>query len=334
MTTAVAPAPTGARPPTFKTIPVGQIDRDPTQPRQHFDPAALDELAESMLTVGQLQPVVVRLAVVRTQAGRFEAPRYVLVMGERRLRAALLAGITTLRAMVSHDDASTILAQQMAENMGRVDMTPMEEAAGFARLTADGYEVPQIAAMCGKSVEYVGYRIELLNLIDSAQEALNRGHLLVGTAWYVARLSPAAQQRFLHKLVRGEFPTARDAEAFAQACRNAETNQQTDIFGEANEMSEERKAKVTADRARLVRKVDQLANAGQILSDLARTDPAELALLLASLPGGVTGYRLRAEHIRDAASKAAAALRKAGALAAVAGIDTPPTDTLTFEEAA
>jgi ParB/RepB/Spo0J family partition protein len=306
--------------PTHTTgpIPVDRIDPDPDQPRKHFDETALNDLTESIRAIGQLQPIAVRIDPT--------TDRYRIVAGERRWRAAQRAGLTHLQAVVLHLDDDQVLPAAVAENVGRADMTPMEEAVAFRRLADAGHTRDEIARMCGRSVEYVGYRIDLLNLIAPAREALNRGHLLVGTAWYVAKLSAAGQQRFLSKLVRGDFPTARDAEAFAQACRVVEDNRQDGFFA-VEEMTEERRAQVHQRRRQVTSKVDRLAGAGEILLELARTDPAELALLLEGLPGGVAGYRMRAEHLRDAAGKAVAILRKAAAIVAAATPDslTPGT---------
>jgi len=305
---------------THRLVEVSRIDRDPDQPRKHFDEAELQNLAASMAELGQLQSITVRY--------HRGTRRFTLVAGERRWRAAQLAGITELHAIVLHDiDDADVLPRAVAENLGRVDMTPMEEANAFARLEAAGYDRPAIAAMSGKSVEYVGYRIDLLDLIGPAQEALNASHLPVGTAWYVARLSPAAQQRFLRKWVRGEFPTVRDAEAFAAACRTVEANPQDDLFA-VETMTDERREQIVARRRQVTSRIDRLATAGEILADLAHADPAELALVLAGTPGGVPGHQMRVQHLRDAASKALATLRRASGLAAAATPDNLIPDTL------
>jgi ParB/RepB/Spo0J family partition protein len=301
-------------------IDIDRIDRDPQQPRETFDEAALDELAASMKAQGQIQPV----SVWYNPATR----RYTLISGERRWRAASRAGLRTLHALVEHGltDAE-ILARAVAENLGRKDMTPMEECRAFSRLVDAGYDIPRIAELSGKSREYVTWRIDLLTLIGPAREALDRGHMLVGTAWYVSRLTPAAQQRFLRKLVRGEFATARDAEAFAQACRQAEENTQGGLFG-AVEVSDERREQIATRRRQVTTKMDQLSKAGEILASIAAMDVADLAEALAGAPGGVGAYLMRAEHIAAAATKTAMRLRKAKALAAAA---TPEDGTHTVD---
>ncbi|MFI6290089.1 ParB/RepB/Spo0J family partition protein [Nonomuraea sp. NPDC050790] len=316
---------------TSKKIPVALIDRDPGQPRKHFDQAKLDELAESMRKLGQLQPVTVRPSA---------DGRYMLIMGERRWRAAQIAGLTEMHTLVHHgiaDGDRETLAKAVAENVGRVDMTPLEEADGFQRLIETGYELDEVASMCGKSPAYVKWRIDLLKLSLPVQEALSKGHLPVGLAWYVANLAPDNQQRFLTRWVRGDFASAREAEAFAQACRDEETRQasqgsmfvladttdskvaaaeQANLFGEADVPAEERE-RIAHERKLIVTKIDKLAGATAILAELATADAAELALLLSGVPGGVNGQKLRIDHLKDVAGKAAANLRQAQAAASV-----------------
>ncbi|MFC4060194.1 ParB/RepB/Spo0J family partition protein [Planomonospora corallina] len=319
----------------MKMVPVSKIDRDPGQPREHFDEAKLNELAASMKALGQLQSVTVRYNP--------ETKRHTLVMGERRWRAAQIAGITELRAEVLYgvpDGDPQTLARAVAENVARADMTPMEEAKGFQKLVDLGYPIEEVAVMCGKSEAYVGWRIDLLKLAVPVQEALIKGHLPVGLAWYVANLSADNQQRFLGRWTRGEFATTRDAEAFAQACRQAEEERaaqgsffvlaegveeaaravgargQDRLFGEVDLPSEERE-RIAAARKQLTGKIERLGTAGAILSELATTDPGELALLLAGAPGGIAAQKLRIEHLREVSMKAAKTLREAQAVAAV-----------------
>jgi len=321
-----------ARRTTQRVIPVDRIDPDPDQPRKHFDPAKLQELADSIKELGVLQPVSVRF----NPATR----RYTLIMGERRWRASRMAGLAEIPAVIEHglDDRETF-ARSVAENVGRADMTPIEEARAFQKLTADpyGYSVEEVGKLCGKSPAYVGWRIDLLNLCEPAQDALTKGHLPVGLSWYVAQLNPTNQTRFLAKWTRGDFPTIRDAEAFAQAARAEEQRQeqQGSFFVLADETAgdrtsggqdalpgsldipEDERERIVADRKRLVGKIDKLSVAGEILSTLATTKPEELALLLSGTPGGVAGHRQRIEHLRDVAMKAMKNLREAQAIAAV-----------------
>lgn len=269
---------------------------------------------------------------------------FVIIMGERRWRAAQLAGLTELHALVLHGmegDSAETFARAVAENVGRVDMTPLEEGRAFARLRDDfGYDLPKIAKVSGKSLNFVELRLDLLNLCLPMQDALTKGHIVVGLAWYASKLSPDNQARFLARHARGEFPTIREAEAFCQACRRAEEAQaqQGSFFIIADheeaaraagaharpdelftlDLGDEERERIAADRKKLTAKIERLGQAGQILAEIAAMDPAELALLLAGAPGGgIDGHRMRVDQLRDTAAKASTTLRQAKAIAAV-----------------
>ncbi|WP_406178040.1 ParB/RepB/Spo0J family partition protein [Streptomyces canus] len=326
----------------LRHIPTSKIDRDPGQPREHFDEASLQELAKSMAKLGQLQPITVRYIP--------ETKRFTLVMGERRWRAARIAELPQMQAVVLHGagDGLETFAKAVAENVGRENMTSIEEAKGFKKLVdgrmdehgkqiEPGYTVDEVAELVGKSPAYVQWRIDLLRLCPEAQEALVKNQLPVGLAWYVGKLSDDNQVRFLGKWARGDFKSARDAEAFAQALHTEEKRQeqQGSFFVLSEEaaaarkdngqeslpgtldLPEQERERITVDRKKLVGKIEKLGDAGEILSLLAATEPEELALLLAGTPGGIGGHRLRVKHLQDIAGKAMANLRKAEMVAAV-----------------
>lgn len=314
-----------------KTIPIDRIDRDPNQPREIFDQAKLEELAGSMRELGQLQPITVRY-IPGTR-------RYVVIMGERRWRAAGMAGLTEMTALVMHGieaDSREILAMAVAENVGRADMTPMEEAKAFKRLEKGGYTIDEIGGVCGKSPAYVGWRMDLLRLCEPAQEAVAKGHLSLNLAWYASQLSCDNQLRFLAKYARGAFNSDRDAEAFVKAARIEEERRESqgsffvladetpakpgdvqESLPGAHDVPEEERERIIADRSKLTKKIDKLSTAGEILSELATADPEELALLLAGVAGGVGAHQHRIEHLRNLTTKVIKNLRDAQAIAAV-----------------
>ncbi|WP_327421773.1 ParB/RepB/Spo0J family partition protein [Streptomyces sp. NBC_01230] len=314
-----------------KTIPIDRIDRDPNQPREIFDQAKLEELAGSMRELGQLQPITVRY-IPGTR-------RYVVIMGERRWRAAGMAGLTEMTALVMHGieaDSREILAMAVAENVGRADMTPMEEAKAFKRLEKGGYTIDEIGGVCGKSPAYVGWRMDLLRLCEPAQEAVAKGHLSLNLAWYASQLSCDNQLRFLAKYARGAFSSDRDAEAFVKAARIEEERRESqgsffvladeapakpgdvqELLPGAHDVPEEERERIIADRSKLTKKIDKLSTAGEILSELATADPEELALLLAGVAGGVGAHQHRIEHLRSLTTKVIKNLRDAQAIAAV-----------------
>ncbi|MFD3851671.1 ParB/RepB/Spo0J family partition protein [Streptomyces microflavus] len=316
---------------TQKVIPIDRIDRDPAQPREHFDTEKLAELAGSMRELGQLQPISVRYDT--------GTRRYTIIMGERRWRAAKAAGLTEMTAVVQHNAVAgsrELLARQVAENVGRADMTAMEEAKSFKALENSGYTVEEIGRMCGKSPAYVGWRIDLLKLCGSAQEALAKGHLGLNLAWYAAQLSQANQVRFLSKYSQGAFNSDRDAEAFVKACRAEEQQREAQgsffvladeteskkgdtqeaLYGPSEASNEERE-RVASERAALTKKIERLSTAGEILAELATADPEELALLLAGAAGGVAVHTKRMEHLRKLTGQAISNLTKAQAIASV-----------------
>lgn len=296
---------------TQKTVALDRIDADPEQPRKLFDPVELDKLADSIRTMGLLQPIRLRYVP--------ETRRYQIIAGERRWRAAQKAGLTEVPAVVVHHkgtgpDPAEIFLAQIAENTSRADMTPMEEAeAFFQAVNVHGIDLDEVARTVGKSASYVQWRIDLLALTDQAKDALAKGHLPIGLAWYASQLSPAAQQTVLGKWVRGEFANPRDAERFAQTLREAEESEQGVMFAIA-EPTEEEKQQIRRTRARVTSKVDQLSRAGEILEELANIDPAELARVLAGVNGGPAAYQERVDALRKTAAKAVSNLRRASAL--------------------
>lgn len=284
-----------------------------------------------MRELGQLQPITVRY-----DAG---TRRYTIIMGERRWRAAGMAGLTEMTALVLRGveaDSREILAMAVAENVGRADMTPMEEAKAFKRLEKGGYAIDEIGGVCGKSPAYVGWRMDLLRLCEPAQEAVVKGHLSLNLAWYASQLSCDNQLRFLAKYARGAFNSDRDAEAFVKAARIEEERRESqgsffvladetpakpgdvqESLPGAHDVPEEERERIIADRTKLTKKIERLSTAGEILSELATADPEELALLLAGVAGGVGAHQHRIEHLRSLTTKVIKNLRDAQAIAAV-----------------
>lgn len=135
-------------------VAVAAVRPNPQQPRQHFDAAALGELAASIKARGLLQPIVVKR----------EGNGYLLMAGERRWRAAQLAGLETIPALVRDDDP---LEVAMIENLQREDLTPLEEAEGLGQLIDQfGYTHDAVADLLGKSRPYVSNTLAMRRLPD------------------------------------------------------------------------------------------------------------------------------------------------------------------------
>lgn len=158
----------------LRIVPLDEVVPNPEQPRELFDNDELASLADSIKAHGVLSPLVVR---------RHEG-RYVLIAGERRLRAAALAGLTSVPVMVR--DAHTSSEQlelALVENLQRSDLDPIEAARGFARLMeAYGYTQDEVAQRVGKDRSTVANAIRLLRLPDFVHAALRDGRISAGHA--------------------------------------------------------------------------------------------------------------------------------------------------------
>jgi ParB family transcriptional regulator, chromosome partitioning protein len=158
----------------FQNLPVDSVVPNPQQPRAKFDDDALASLAESIAEIGLLQPIVVR----ETESG------YVLVAGERRLRAAKRAGLSTIPAVIrSVDDDAGSLVQALVENVQREDLTPLEEAAAYQQML-DDFEMTHaaIAERVGKSRSAISNALRLLSLPAGIQVLVEGGELSAGHA--------------------------------------------------------------------------------------------------------------------------------------------------------
>jgi ParB family chromosome partitioning protein len=159
----------------LRDIPVGQISRNPFQPRKNFSAAELLELEESLKASGLLQPVTVR----PSKAGG----GYELIAGERRLRAATNLGWATIPAVVKDMTDREILTLALVENLQRFDLNPVEEAEGYDRLIREfEYTQQTVAAMVGKDRSTVANVIRILNLPASIREMVQDGRLTAGQA--------------------------------------------------------------------------------------------------------------------------------------------------------
>jgi ParB family chromosome partitioning protein len=180
-------------------IPVDRIVRDESQPREEFDEEPLERLAESLKTRGQLQPIQ-----VRWDEGRGV---YVVIMGERRWRAARKAGLATLRCIVqdSPETPEELLALQLVENALREDLRPIEQARAYRRLMdANGWSGGRLARELSVDASVVSRVLSLLELPESVQARVDSGELAVRSAAEIARIDdPATQEHVAQAAVEG-----------------------------------------------------------------------------------------------------------------------------------
>lgn len=173
-----------AQPAAFADIPVDKISPNPDQPRSQIDPATIVQLSESIRRDGVLQPIVVH------QRGA----AYELVAGERRLRAAAMAGLTTIPARILPDlDNQKRAALALVENLQREDLNPLEEAAGLHELqTTYGLTQEEVAQAVGKDRSTVANAIRILQLPTSVRAAIAKGLLTAGHGRALLSLSDTA----------------------------------------------------------------------------------------------------------------------------------------------
>jgi ParB family transcriptional regulator, chromosome partitioning protein len=158
---------------TLAQVDPEDISANPRQPREVFDPDELDGLATSLRDVGMLQPLVVRPV----------GERYELVAGERRWRAAKLAGLDTVPAVVRHTDDADLLKEALVENIHRVQLNPLEEAAAYQQLLDDfGVTQEELANRLGKSRPVISNALRLLTLPPAVQRRVAAGVLTAGHA--------------------------------------------------------------------------------------------------------------------------------------------------------
>jgi ParB family transcriptional regulator, chromosome partitioning protein len=201
----------------YREIPLTDIERNPRQPRQVFDEEALSELVHSIREFGLLQPIVAR-AVTGTQSGA----RYQIVMGERRWRAAQEAGLTTIPAIVRETGDDSLLRDALLENIHRVQLNPLEEAAAYQQLLDEfGVTHDELASRIGRSRPLITNMIRLLKLPIAVQRRVAAGVLSAGHARALLSLEagPEAQEELASRIVAEGLSVRATEEAVTLANR-------------------------------------------------------------------------------------------------------------------
>src|ERR1044071_6011330 len=188
-----SPGPASSAAPTTVELPIDAITPNPKQPRKSFDDKALWDLSESLKQSGLLQPVVVR---------RF-GEAYQLVVGERRWRAAKMAGITRIPAVIRDATDAETLELALVENLLREDLNPMEEAEAYQRLLAEfGWTQEELAPRLARDRSSVANALRLLRLPDTIQADLRSGRLAMGHDRALLSLdSPADQLKLREEIL-------------------------------------------------------------------------------------------------------------------------------------
>ncbi|SDM88580.1 ParB/RepB/Spo0J family partition protein [Vreelandella arcis] len=191
----------------LERLPLGQLTRGKYQPRRDIQPEALEELADSIRAQGVMQPIVVR---------PISQDRYEIVAGERRWRAAQLAELDVIPAVIREVSDEVALALALIENIQRENLNAIEEAMALKRL-GDEFELTQqqIADAVGKSRTQVANLLRLLALDSEVQTLLERGDLDMGHARALLTLNSAQQRQVAHEVVNNDL-TVRATEALVK----------------------------------------------------------------------------------------------------------------------
>ena len=188
-------------------LPISQVESCSSQPRKHFDEASLAELADSIREHGIIQPLTVR---------KLASGYYQIIAGERRWRAARLAGLQEVPVIVMEADDRKAAELAMIENLQREDLIPIEEAAGFQSLM-ETYHMTQeeAASRVGKSRSAVANALRLLSLTPPVAKLVEEGKLSAGHARALLPLSPALQENAAGAVISGGL-SVRQTEALAK----------------------------------------------------------------------------------------------------------------------
>jgi ParB family chromosome partitioning protein len=188
------------RPVGVRQVPLERIEANPDQPRMTFEEEALAELAASIREHGVLQPVL-----VRPMPGK--PHHYQLVAGERRWRASKIAGQTVIPALIEQLDDDTALEIALIENLQREDLSPLEEALMYQRMTADhGYSLRRLAQKIGKDKGYVENRLRLADAPTEIKQLVSLRKDTVSHAYELLKVEdPRRRRKLAEQVARGEL---------------------------------------------------------------------------------------------------------------------------------
>jgi ParB family chromosome partitioning protein len=190
-------------------LPLQKLSANPHQPRRHFGEAALRELADSLRTTGVIQPVVARA----TPDGTFE-----LIAGERRWRAAKLAGLETVPVIVRSVDPVMQAQMALIENVQRQDLNPIERAAAYKALLDNlGLTQGELSERLGEDRSVIAHHLRLLDLAPAVQQMVSEGRLSLGHAKVLAGVADTAQQIRLAELALSQGLNIRNLERLVEA---------------------------------------------------------------------------------------------------------------------
>ncbi len=200
-------------------VPIDSLQPNPYQPRKEFDEESLKELADSIKQKGVLQPVLVESAGEGI---------YTIIAGERRVRAAKMAGLTKIPIIVKKFSEEEKLEIALIENVQREDLSPLEEAYAYKRLIdISKLSQEEVAVKVGKNRSTVANSLRLLKLPDEFKEALEDGRISSGHARAILMLDKIEAQRILFNRIISENLSVRQAEKLASSMKSSVKNEES-----------------------------------------------------------------------------------------------------------
>jgi ParB family chromosome partitioning protein len=213
-------------------IDLNTIEPNPFQPRKHFDEEALKELAESIRVNGVLQPIIVKKVL----------NGYLLVTGERRVRAAKMAGFSTVPAIVRDYNNRYLAELALLENIQREDLTIVEEAEAYRNaINSMNLTHLELAEKVGKSRSYISNTLGILTLPETIIREINEGRITMGHARALSKLENGERIRQIAQMIIENHLTVRDIEALVKKEKKRKTIRQAEVPAElAQRLSEAR----------------------------------------------------------------------------------------------
>lgn len=262
----------------IRNVPLDRIDSNPQQPRMTFEEEALNELAASIVEHGVLQPILVRPA---------GPGRYQLIAGERRWRAARIAGSVDIPALIEDIDDDTALEISIIENLQREDLSPLDEALMYERMTTDhGYSLRKLAQKLGKDKGYIENRLRLADAPAEVRQLVSLRKDTLSHAYELLKVDdPKKRRKLAEQVARGELSLVKLRERIEARPRSARPGVLTADDGFVEDGSEETDGPVVraepSEDARDVRD-DSLVSAkallGEALDELAAVLRSQSAL--------------------------------------------------------
>lgn len=207
----------------ISTLPMSQLQAGKYQPRTQMDEGALNELAQSIREQGVMQPIIVRSAQNRNGEKKYE-----IIAGERRFRAAQIAGLQEIPVVVKEVDDKAAAVMALIENMQREDLNPLEEAQGIHRLINDfSFTHEQAASAVGRSRSAVTNLLRLLNLSRPVQTMLVAGDMDMGHARALLAVDGATQIALATRIVTKRMSVREAERLVAEELKNKNTEKRT-----------------------------------------------------------------------------------------------------------